>query len=97
MFIFERETARAGEGQREKETQNPKQALGSEPPRCPSWTLDFDSGHDLTTCEIEPCIWLCADREEPAWNSLSPSLSVPSPLTHVHTRVRTCTLSQNKH
>ena len=32
MFIFERERERAlvGEGQRERETQNPKQAPGSE-------------------------------------------------------------------
>ena len=30
MFIFERERVRAGEGQRERETQNLKQAPGSE-------------------------------------------------------------------
>ena len=31
LFILRhRETAQAGEGQRERETQNPKQALGSE-------------------------------------------------------------------
>ena len=30
MFIFERDGAQAGEGQRERETQNPKQAPGSE-------------------------------------------------------------------
>ena len=28
--VFERESERAGEGQRKKETQNPKKALGSE-------------------------------------------------------------------
>ena len=26
-------------------------------------TLDFDSGHDLTVCEFEPLVRLCADRE----------------------------------
>ena len=30
LFIFERESTQAGEGQRERETQNPKQAPGSE-------------------------------------------------------------------
>ena len=30
LFTFERERVRAGEGQRERETQNPKQAPGSE-------------------------------------------------------------------
>ena len=30
MFIFERDRAQVGEGQRESETQNPKQAPGSE-------------------------------------------------------------------
>ena len=38
-------------------------------------TLDFGSGHDLTVHEFEPCIGLCSDSEEPAWDSLSPSLS----------------------
>ena len=40
-------------------------------------TLDFGSGHDLTVCEFEPCIGLCADSAEPGWDSLSPSLSGP--------------------
>ena len=40
-------------------------------------TIDFSSGHDLTVFEIEPCIKLCADNVEPAWDSLFPSLSVP--------------------
>ena len=30
LLIFDRDRAQVGEGQREKETQNPKQALGSE-------------------------------------------------------------------
>ena len=34
-------------------------------------TLDFSSGHDLMVCEFEPCIRLCADSMEPAWDSLS--------------------------
>ena len=40
-------------------------------------TLGFDSGHDLTVCETEPCIWLCTDRAEPAWDFLPLSVSVP--------------------
>ena len=50
-------------------------------------TLDFGSGHDLTVCGFDPCIRLCADSVEPAWDSLS--LSDPPP---------TCFLSfsQNK-
>ena len=38
-------------------------------------TLDLSSGHDLMVCEFEPCVGLCADSMEPAWDSLSPSLS----------------------
>ena len=41
------------------------------------WALDFNSGYDLTVHEIEPCIRLYAGSEEPAWDSLSPSLSAP--------------------
>ena len=36
--------------------------------------LDFSSGHDLTVCESEPCMLLCTDSVEPAWDSCSPSL-----------------------
>ena len=39
-------------------------------------TLDFSSGHDLTVCQIEPGVRLCADSMDPAWDSLSPSLSL---------------------
>ena len=39
-------------------------------------TLDFGSGHDLMVGELEPHIRLCADSEEPAWDSLSPPLSL---------------------
>ena len=45
--------------------------------KCP--TFDFGSGHDLGICESEPCVGLCIDSEEPAWDSLSPSLSAPPP------------------
>ena len=41
-------------------------------------TLDFGSGHDLTVHELEPQHQAPrADHTEPAWNSLSPSLSAP--------------------
>ena len=41
--------------------------------------LDFSSGHRLTVVGsgIEPCLGLCTDSTEPAWDSLSPPLSVP--------------------
>ena len=39
-------------------------------------TLDFCSGHDLTVPGIEPRLGLCADCAEPAWDSLSLSVSV---------------------
>ena len=57
-------------------------------------TLDRGSDHDLTVCEIKPCIRLrthCLSITEPACGSLSPSLSAPPPLVCVHS------LSQNKH
>ena len=40
-------------------------------------TLDFSSGPDLAVCEFEPCVGLCTDSAEPAWDFLSPSLSAP--------------------
>ena len=39
--------------------------------------LGFSLSHDLTVCEFEPHIRLCADCTEPAWDSLTPSLSAP--------------------
>ena len=39
-------------------------------------TLHFSSGHDLTVHEIEPRVGLCANSAEPAWDSLSLSLSL---------------------
>ena len=50
-------------------------------------TLDFSSSNDLTVCEFEPHIELCADITEPAWDSVSLSLSA---LPHL------LALSQNK-
>ena len=43
-------------------------------------TLDLGSGHDVTVCELEPCTGLCAAKQESAWDSLSPFLSVLLPL-----------------
>ena len=40
-------------------------------------TPDFGSGHGLIVREIEPCIGVCTDSVESAWDPLSPSLSVP--------------------
>ena len=37
-------------------------------------SLDFGSGHDLTVHEFEPCVRLCADRVETAWDSVSLAL-----------------------
>ena len=42
-------------------------------------TLDFGSGRDLAVCESKPCVRLCTDNTKPTWDSLSPSLSAPSP------------------
>ena len=42
--------------------------------------LDFGLGHDLTVLEFEPCIRLCADSEEPAWDSLSSLCPSPAPV-----------------
>ena len=45
------------------------------------WTLDFGLGHDLIVGEFELRMGLCADSAEPAWDSLTPSLSLSaSPL-----------------
>ena len=48
-------------------------AKGSERERPP---LDFGSGHDLTVGGFEPRVGLQAGSTDPAWNSLSPSLSL---------------------
>ena len=44
-------------------------------------TLDFSLDHDLTVGEIEHHVRLCTDSMEPAWDSLSSSLSDLPPLT----------------
>ena len=43
---------------------------------------EFCSGHDLLVQGTEPCIGLYAESTEPAWDSLSPSLSAPPPQMH---------------
>ena len=44
-------------------------------------TLGLGSGHHLMVRGFKPHIGLRADSVEPAWDSLSPSLSVPPRLT----------------
>ena len=34
--------------------------------------LGFGSGHDLMVHGFKPCVGLCTDSSEPAWDSLSP-------------------------
>ena len=52
--------------------------------------LDFGSGHDLTySCEMEPRVRLCVDSVDPAWDSVSLSLSASIP-------AQALSLSQNK-
>ena len=53
-------------------------------------TLDFSSGQDLVVHETEPHVGLCAISTEPAWDSLSPSLSLSLPSSCF------LSLSQNK-
>ena len=48
------------------------------------WTLDFASDHELTIDGFESHIGLHADSEEPAWDSLSVSLSLPLPLLKIN-------------
>ena len=55
-------------------------------------TLDSGLGHDLSVHEFEPCIGLCTDNAEPAWDSLFTSLSALSPLA----LALSIYLSQNK-
>ena len=52
-------------------------------PRVRPPTLDFHSGHDLTTVEIQSHLGL-QQNVEPAWDSLSLSLSAPPPLMLAH-------------
>ena len=55
-------------------------------------TLDVGSGHDLTIHELEPHVRLWADSAEPAWDSLSPSLSAP-PCLHARSHAFSLSLS----
>ena len=61
-------------------------------------TFDFSSGHDLTVCELEPCIRLHADSVEPALDSLSILLSLSLSLSLSLCLFPACalSLSQNK-
>ena len=52
-------------------------------------TLDFGSGHDPMFPEFEPHVRLCADSAEPAWDSLSPHLSLPLPRLCMHSYKQT--------
>ena len=45
------------------------------------WLSVFGSGHDLQVGGIELRVGLCADGTQPAWGSLSLSLSAPPLLT----------------
>ena len=44
-------------------------------------TLGFSTGHDLMVYGFEPHVELCTGSVEPAWDSVSPSLSPPPLLT----------------
>ena len=59
-------------------------------------TPGFGSGQDLMVPKTELCVGLCADSAEPAWDSLSPSLSAPPQLVLVHMRMLALSLSQNR-
>ena len=50
-------------------------------------TLDFGSGH-LMVPEMKPHARLCTDSEEPAWDSLSPSI-IASPLLECSLSLKT--------
>ena len=51
-------------------------------------TLAVGSCHHLMVHELEPHVGLCADSVEPAWDALSPSLSLcPSPARSLSLKV----------
>ena len=58
-------------------------------------TLDFSSGHDLTFGEIEPHVGLDTVSREPAWDSLSSSLSLPLSCSHSCVHVHMLSLKIN--
>ena len=45
-------------------------------------TLDLGSGHDLKVHEFKPHVRLSTGSREPAWDSLSPSLTLSRPCSH---------------
>ena len=45
-------------------------------------TVGSSSGHDLTVRELKPRVGLCADSSELTWDSLPPSFSAPTLLSH---------------
>ena len=51
-------------------------------------TSGFDSGHDLIVCEFKPRIGLWADSAEPAWDSLSLSLSFSPPISKYTLKIK---------
>ena len=55
-------------------------------------TLGLGSGHDFMVGEFKPCVGLCTASVEPAWDSLSLSLSLCLSILPLLTH----TLSQNK-
>ena len=49
------------------------------------WASDFGSGHDLTVCEFEPHIRICADHLLTSWSLLQILCLLPSlPLPRSH-------------
>ena len=60
--------------------------------KCP--TLDFGSGHNLMVREFKPCVGLYADSAEPAWDSLSFSLSLCPSATRSYVHVLSLSLSK---
>ena len=56
-------------------------------------TLDFCSGHDLTVCEIEPCVGLCLHWQHGACLGFSLPLSLPRLPSLMCARARSLSLS----
>ena len=53
---------------------------------------DFGSGHDLTVCEFEPRVGLCAHSSEPgACFGFCVSLSLPQGVFKIHRKSKTLT------
>ena len=57
-------------------------------------TLGFGSGHGLMVCKFKPHIRFHAVNAEPAWDSLSRSVSLLLPHSRMHTSVCACSLSK---